>query len=744
MNWDIYSISLKLGFIKDSVNHDKDLFRCYNTEVIYSRLIDYMKEKEAFLRIQKLKEEINNHRYNYHVSDVESISPVVLDALKLELYKLEQEFPQYISLDSPTQRVEGKPLDKFSKVTHRQPMISLYDAFSEDDMRDWEKRNRNYLSSLPNEIGYYCELKLDGLAASLSYKDGIFVQGATRGDGRVGEDITANLKTIESIPLSLRKIEMKELLDLGFEKKQAKLIKDILEKGELEVRGEAIMSKQTLIDLNDKYKKEGKSLLSNTRNGAAGSLRQLNPKIAAERKLDFYPYDLIFADYRRGELLISRAKSDALASLLGFRIIKHNQLCLGLEEVFKFRNFWEKKKESLPFFIDGVVVKIDDLSLWEKLGIVGKAPRYMMAYKFSAEQAVTKLLDVVWQVGRTGALTPTAILEPSILGGVKIARATLHNFDEITRLDLKIGDTVILERAGDVIPKIVKVLDNLRTGRELKIEPPYHCPRCQSEVIKDGEQVAYHCFNKKCYAVALRRLIHFVSKSALDIEGMGQKIVEQLVSESLLEDTADIFALRKEDLLSLERFAEKKADNLIKAIKEKRKVSLDRFIFALGILHIGSLGAEKLAHEIVEVLNKQVILPSELLKVARSISREEYVQMDDIGPVVAESLVSFWRAEETKALMDKFEKHNLTLIAPVISENASLAGKSFVLTGTLSSLTRGEAKDRIKLKGGKTRDSVSKALDYLVVGKNPGSKLKEAQAMNVAILSEQDFLKLIN
>jgi DNA ligase (NAD+) len=703
-----------------------------------------MTEQEAYLRIEKLKTEINNHRYSYHVSDIESVSPEVLDALKLELYKLEQEFPQYIAPDSPTQRVEGKALDKFEKVIHHQPMISLYDAFSEEDMHDWQKRNRNYLNSLPEKINYYCELKLDGLAASLRYRQGLFIQGATRGDGKVGEDITFNLKTIESIPLSLRQVSRQELIDLDFDERQIDIILKTLENGELEIRGEAIMEKQRLLELNKKYQEEGKALLANTRNGAAGSLRQLNPKVAAERKLDFYPYDLIFSDYRRGEIFSSRKQADALVALLGFRKIKHNQLCLGLAEVFKFKNMWEKKKDALPFFIDGVVVKVDDLKLWEELGIVGKAPRYMMAYKFSAEQVVTKLIEVVWQIGRTGVLTPTAILEPVALGGVKIARATLHNFDEIRRLDLKIGDTVVLERAGDVIPKIVQVLPNLRTGKEQKISAPSHCPRCHSEVLKDEEQVAYRCLNKKCYAVALRRLIHFVSKSALDIEGMGQKIVEQLVSESLLEDPADIFALRQEDLLSLERFAKKKADNLIQAINAKKKVSLDRFIFALGIFHIGALSAEKIASEIVNRLGKKEISPTELLKIAKGITEDQYLQMEDVGPVLAKSLVSFWQAEETNELMKKFEKYNLILLAPKVNTDSSLEGKTFVLTGSLSGLTRGEAKDRIKLRGGKVRDSVSQALDYLIVGDNPGSKLQEAKTLGIQILSESEFLQLIS
>jgi DNA ligase (NAD+) len=703
-----------------------------------------MTEQEAYLRIEKLKTEINNHRYNYHVSDLESVSPEVLDALKLELYKLENNFPQYISPDSPTQRVEGRALDKFEKVIHLKPMISLYDAFSEDDMYDWEKRNRNYLNSLPEKIGYYCELKLDGLAASLRYRQGLFIQGATRGDGKVGEDITFNLKTIESIPLRLRQVSRKELTDLNFSKWQIDIILEVIYQGELEVRGEAIMSKQRLLELNKRYKEEGKSLLANTRNGAAGSLRQLNPKVAAERQLDFYPYDLIFSDYKRGEIFSSREQADALVALLGFRRIKHNQICQGLIEVFNFKNIWEKKKELLPFFIDGVVVKVDDLSLWEKLGVVGKAPRYMMAYKFFAEQAVTKLVEVVWQIGRTGVLTPTAILEPVALGGVKIGRATLHNFDEIKRLDLKTGDTVILERAGDVIPKIVQVLSNLRTGKERKISAPSHCPRCHSEVIKDEEQVAYRCLNTKCYAVALRRLIHFVSKSALDIEGLGQKIVEQLVSESLLEDPADIFALRQEDLLSLERFAKKKADNLITAINKKKKVALDRFIFALGIFHIGALSAEKIAREISNRLKKEEILATELLKIAKGITVAEYLQMEDIGPVVAQSLVSFWQAQETDELMEKFEKYNLILLASPVNTDSSLGGKTFVLTGTLSSLTRAEAKDRIKLRGGKVRDSVSQALDYLIVGDSPGSKLQEAQSLGIKILSESEFLQLVS
>jgi len=398
-----------------------------------------MDKKIAKNRIEKLKQEIDYHRRQYHVYDRESISAAALDSLKMELFRLENEFPEFISADSPTQRVGGEALAKFQKVTHRRPMISLYDAFSEEDMRDWEKRNINYLAERGESLSslYYCELKLDGLAANLRYEKGIFVQGATRGDGQIGEDITLNLRTIESLPLRLFKPAEKELVALGLKEKDIKNLFYLLAEGVIEVRGETIMSKQTLAALNKQYALEGKPLLANTRNGAAGSLRQLDPQVAAERHLEFYAYDLILGDYERGEIVLSRAAADKLVELLGFKRVRDNKLCHGLAEVFVFQRYWEKNKDKLPFFIDGVVVKYDDLSLWPRLGTVGKAPRYMVAYKFSAEQATTKLIDVVWQVGRTGVLTPTAILEPVKVGGVTIGRSTLHNLDEIERLGLR-------------------------------------------------------------------------------------------------------------------------------------------------------------------------------------------------------------------------------------------------------------------------------------------------------------------
>lgn len=702
-----------------------------------------MNKVEAKLRIEKLKQEIDYHRREYHVFDRETISPAALDSLKNELFSLENEYPEFISADSPTQRVGGEVLDKFKKVEHSRPMISLYDAFSEDDMRDWVKRNENYLPSLLNKKNsYYCELKLDGLAANLRYEKGLFIQGATRGNGKVGEDITLNLRTIESLPLNLHRPEEKELKAIGFSAADISLFYELLDESTIEVRGEIIMLKETFKELNLKYAQAGKPLLANTRNGAAGSLRQLDPKIAAERKLHFFAYDIILGNYERGEILHNRAQADLLVELLGFKRVKNNKIGAGLDEVFSFQKKWEKQKESLPFFIDGVVVKYNDLDLWNQLGVVGKAPRYMMAYKFSAEQATTKLLDVVWQVGRTGVLTPTAILEPVNLGGVTVARSTLHNLDEIRRLDLFLGDTVIVERAGDVIPKIVSALTNLRIGKEKKITVPTHCPRCDAEISKEEGAVAYRCLNKNCYAISLRKLSHFASKGAMDIEGLGPRIVETLVTEGLLEDAADIFRLRAEDLLGLEGFGDKKIAKLLAAINERRSVALSRFIFALGILHIGEESAQTIALELSSRLKGELIKPSVLLKTALSINFEAWTNLNDIGQVVAQSLVDYFNFKETESLMLKFEQFGLNLLPP-LSTSGHLEGKSFVLTGSLLSLTRQEAKDKIKAKGGKTKESVSALLDYLVLGVEPGSKLETARKLGVKILSEEDFLKLV-
>jgi DNA ligase (NAD+) len=514
-----------------------------------------MNKDLAQKRIEKLRNEINHHRYLYYVLDAPELSDAMFDSLNNELKKLEGEYPELITPDSPTQRVGAAPLEKFEKVTHNRPMMSLFDAFTREDMFDWQGRIDKLVPG--TKWQYYAELKMDGLAMSLLYRGGKFVQGATRGDGKVGEDVTQNLKTIETIPLVLRRPEKIELEKVGLSQSDIAKLFTLIDNGELEVRGEAIMTNKVFKRLNEKNIKEGRPPMANPRNAAAGTIRQLDSRIVAERQLEFYVYALL-ADLN----FTHHEQEHQLASLLGFRVLRENKFCENIEEVFKFRDYWEVHRDKVGFECDGVVVMVNDLSLWPKLGIVGKGPRYAMAYKFDALEVTTKLLAVDWQIGRTGTLTPRAILEPAPIGGVTVRHSTLHNMDEIRRLGLMVGDTVILQRAGDVIPKIIQVLPNLRDGSEKEIEPPKVCPICDSEIEQVKGEVAYKCLNKNCYAVNLRRLSHWSSKGALDIEGLGPKIVEQLVKEGLVKDVADFYELTKGELLSLERFAEKSADNL--------------------------------------------------------------------------------------------------------------------------------------------------------------------------------------
>ena len=570
-----------------------------------------MDKKEAQKRIEKLREEINHHRYLYHVLDKIEISDAALDSLKHELEKLEEKYPDLITPDSPTQRVGGKPLAKFKKVEHSKPMISLYDAFSKEEMADWEKRIKKLVSQssalgLPKaELlgGYYAEMKMDGLAVSLIYENGVFVRGATRGDGKIGEDVTQNLKTIEAIPLRLidygllTTADSSPAIDYRLPPKlKAVVCSRLAVANRIEFRGEVIMAKKALVELNKKYEKQGKPLLADPRNAAAGSIRQLNPEIAAERKLDCYIYGVVTDLGQK-----THEDEHKIAAGLGFKTGRFNKYCKNMEEVIKFHDYWAKKRDELPYEFDGVVVTVNNLSLHKKLGVVGKGPRYMMAYKFAGEEATTIVEDIVVQVGRTGALTPVAHLKPVSVGGVMISRATLHNEAEIKRLGLKIGDTVIVKRAGDVIPNIVRALPKLRTGKEKAFHMPKKCPICESDVErkeigeKKGASVAYYCLNKNCFAQNRRRLIHFASKSAMDIVGMGPKIVDLLIKKELVSNPADLYGLRKGDLAPLERFAEKSAEKLVEAIEKSKKVSLARFIFALGILHVGEETAELLA-----------------------------------------------------------------------------------------------------------------------------------------------------
>ena len=689
----------------------------------------------AQLRAKKLRQVIAHHRYLYHVLNGQEISDAALDALKKELFDLEQTFPQIITPDSPTQRVAGKPLDKFQKVAHKHPMYSLFDAFTEKDMQEWEQRMQKILAENNQNIkatDYYAELKLDGLAVSLIYNQGVLKIGATRGDGKIGENITLNVRAIESVPLSLRAPKNEELQKIGFNEKQVSTFIEQLKTNEIEVRGEAIMTKKVFEELNALYKKQGKSPLANPRNGAAGSLRQLNPQITAERKLDFYAYDII------GVPCKTREQADKLLSLLGFKTVEKNRKCKNLAEVFQFHHDLDAHKEKLLFHCDGIVVKVNNFSLWPVLGIVGKGPRYMMAYKFSAEQAASRVQDIVWQVGRTGALTPVAVLSPVLVNGVTISHATLHNADEIERLEVKIGDTVIVERAGDVIPKITKVIKELRDGSEKAVIFPDNCPICSGKIARDKKEVALRCLNKQCYAVNLRNLEHWASKAAVNIEGLGPRIIEQLVQNGLVSDIADFYFLTAGDLVGLEGFAQKAADNLVSAINENKNIAPEKFIYALGIRHVG----EETAIDLAQNYAQDIQGVTEFYAKMASLSLDELQILPDIGPAMAQSIYNWFHDAHNQKIIEKLDSAGIKLIVAKKATKQSLNGKSFVLTGALKSLTRDQAKDMIRKSGGKIGSSVSAKTDFLVVGEDAGSKYQKATELGVKIISEEEFLKL--
>jgi len=703
-----------------------------------------MLKNEAIKRIIRLRQEIERHNYLYHVLDKPEISDAALDSLKNELVKLEQAFPDLITPDSPTQRVSGKAVASFKKVEHSIAMLSLFDAFSEEDMSAWEDRMVKILEAnkkTRRDLNYYAELKMDGLAISLIYKNGLLVKGATRGDGRVGEDVTANIKTIASIPLRLRQPSKTELAKIGLSDLIIEQVFNSLAKGEIEIRGEIIMTEAVLKKLNEEYKKLNKPLLANSRNAAAGSIRQLDPKITASRQLDFHCYDI--ATEFGIEL---HSQEHGLAKLLGIKVLELNSKCKNLSELINFHHNWEKKRAKLPFECDGVVAVVDNTKLWPILGIVGKGPRYMMAYKFANEQATTKLLDVEWQIGRSGTLTPTARLEPVRVKGVMISNATLHNFDEIKRLGVRIGDTVIIERAGDVIPKIIASLVKLRDGSEKIIKAPLKCPICGTTVMQKPGEVAYRCPNKSCYAVNLRRLMHWTSKTGLDIDSLGPKIIEQLVAANLVADPADFYALTKDDFLSLERFADLSASNLVKAIAASKTPALEKLLYALGIEHVGEETALLLAKQAVywSKQNKQILdTPAALGNLFSHIIKVDLEKLPDIGTKVADSIISWFGNSANQKFLKKLTDQDVKIILPRLI-NGKLNNKTFVLTGTLNNFSRDEAKGLVRTNGGQISESVSSQTDYLVVGENPGSKYDKAKKLGVRILTEKEFTSLIS
>lgn len=668
-------------------------------------------KKEAKKRIEKLKKEIRHHDYLYYVLDKPEISDAAYDSLKRELMELEKQFPEFITSDSPTQRVGGPPLKEFKKVKHKIPMLTLQDAMDEKEMKDWLERVERLLS--PSEIkklDFFAELKMDGLATSLIYKNGILEKGATRGDGYTGEDITQNVKTIRFIPLRLR------LEALPPKYKVPK---------EIEIRGEIYMEKRAFERLNKEKKKRGESLFANPRNAAAGSVRQLDPKITAKRKLAFFGYDTV-SDFGQK----THQEIHQIIRTLGVPENPFNRHCKDFESVLRFHEEIVKKREKLPYEIDGIVVNVNDISLFKKLGFVARAPRGAIAFKFPGIQATTKVKDIAVQVGRTGKITPVAVLEPVKVGGVTVSRATLHNFDWLKKLGIKIGDTVVIQRAGDVIPEVLQTLPSLRTGQEKKFKIPKRCPACGSKLVRKPGEVDFYCPNPKCFASRKRFLYHFVSKKAFDIVKLGPKIIDRFLEEELIFNPVDIFKLKKEDVSSLFRFGEKSAQNLIDSIEEAKKIPLARFIYALGIRHVGEETAIDLANHFGSI---------EKLKKA---SFEEIDSIPDIGGVVAKSIYNWFREKENLKLVDGLIKVGVNIIGPK-KIKVKLKGLTFVFTGALKTMTRDEAKEKVRLLGGKASSSVSEETDYVVCGENPGSKYQRAKKLGVKTISEKEFLKMI-
>lgn len=680
-----------------------------------------MDKDSARRRIEKLKAEVEKYRYAYHVLDESVVSDAILDSLKKELFDLEQQWPELVTLDSPTQRVGGEPLKFFQKISHEKPMLSFNDAFSKEDMAAWLERLENYLKKPLKDQEFYCELKIDGLAIELIYENGLLIEGSTRGDGRIGENITENLKTVEAIPLR------------------------IAEKRRLIVRGEVFITKEEFARVNREQIGAGGKAYANPRNIAAGSLRQLDPRITAKRRLDSFQYDIVT------DLNLTRhsERHDWLKKN-GFKINPYNKTAGSLEEVFAFREYWDKHREKLPYEIDGIVVIINNNTIFEDGGIVGKAPRAAIAFKFGAKEATTIVEDIFIQVGRTGVLTPVAKLRPAAVGGITITHATLHNYDEIKRLGLRVGDTVVVSRAGDVIPKITQVLPDLRTGSEKEFKIPVRCPADGSPVAVDG--VLLRCSNKQCGARRWRQIRHFVSRRAFDIVGLGPKNIIRFVDGGLIGSPADIFFLKSGDIESLFRFGRKSAEKIIREIEAKKKIFLSRFIYSLGILNVGEETARTLAGKFNSLSvssgrrineGEQKLEIKDFLKKNREFDVEKLQEIPDVGPKVAQSIVEWFQDEKNQRLLERMAAGGVELLLDKNQAGGRLKGKTFVLTGSLSDFSRDEAKDKIRSLGGIVAESVSAKTDFIVAGADPGSKFEKAKKLGVRILDEKEFLKMI-
>ncbi|BFI97797.1 NAD-dependent DNA ligase LigA [Priestia sp. Y58] len=667
-----------------------------------------MEFETAKSRVQELRDLLNQYGYEYYVLDQPSVPDAEYDKLMNELIEIEESFPELKTADSPTQRIGGQVLDAFEKVQHQTSMLSLGNAFNEEDLRDFDRRVRQ---TVGDEFSYVCELKIDGLAVSLRYEDGYLVLGATRGDGTTGENITENLKTIRSIPLRI-----KEPLSM-------------------EVRGEAFMPRKSFEALNEAKMERDEVPFANPRNAAAGSLRQLDPKIAAKRNLDIF----VYAMTDTGELEIdSHSESLNLLDDLGFKTNKERQTCETIDDVIAYIESWQTKRPELSYDIDGIVVKVDSFDQQAELGTTAKSPRWAIAYKFPAEEVVTKLVNIELTVGRTGVITPTAILEPVQVAGTTVQRASLHNEDLIREKDIRIGDYVVVKKAGDIIPEVVNVIEEKRTGEEQEFTMPTHCPECESELVRLEGEVALRCINPSCPAQIREGLIHFVSRNAMNIDGLGEKVISQLFREQLIKDVADIYTLTKQQLIELERMGEKSADNLISAIEASKENSLERLLFGLGIRHVGAKAAKTLAQhfETIDKLTKATY--------------DELVAINEIGAKMADAIVAYFTQEEVQELIHELKEYgvNLTYKGPklVSVENVDsvFAGKTVVLTGKLEQLSRNEAKAQIEALGGKVTGSVSKKTDLVVAGEEAGSKLTKANELEIEVWDEARLLTELN
>ncbi|HYG83631.1 MAG TPA: NAD-dependent DNA ligase LigA [Verrucomicrobiae bacterium] len=672
-----------------------------------------MPSKDIIERAEKLRAQLHRYSYEYHALDAPSVSDAVYDTLFAELKAIEAQYPELITPDSPTQRVGVAPIAKFEKVAHSSRMISLNDVFNREEVEAWLKRTRRLAPMMDEKVEFFVDIKMDGLACSLVYQDGRLQRAVTRGDGYIGEDVTSNVRTIASVPLLLH--ETPEFAQFR--------------RGRTEVRGEIVMYKKDFEALNTQLAKEGKKTYANPRNLAAGTIRQLDPRITVERKLYFRAYDILRDN--PDEISTNMRAYDILHGL-GFIINKEAQVFHSLDELMDFAKIWEKKRLTLPYNTDGMVVKLNDRKLYAELGVVGKNPRGAIAYKYPAEEATTRIKDIFVSIGRTGAATPVAMLEPVVVVGSTVQMATLHNQDEVERKGVLIGDTVVVRKAGDIIPEVVQPLVELRSGTEQPFVMPTQCPECDTKLIRPEAEAVWRCPNPACPARMLRHIQHFASRSAMDITGLGEKNVEALLDAGLVGDPADLYALTKDQVLSLERFAEISATNLINAINEKRNPPFGKFLYALGIRHVGAQTAVDLANEF------------KTFAALQAATLEQLQAVEGVGDVVAESIVAWFEDPENQKLLQKFQKNGVVVQQVADTKPGKLTGVSFVITGSLSAMSRDEAADKIRELGGSFQSSVAKDTTYLVAGGSVGaSKLAKAEKYGTKIIDEAAFLELL-